>query len=381
MNPLAHKILMTLIKLNKIDRQMTIDGLKLYFEETEPKKEHLKLMAYLDVCAKVDTSIHPSEVVDELKKSYTLQQAESKITEISQSAINKDVEELQLHLRELQEKVEEVQTSEAVMFGDDITETIASVPSKFQLLNDTGNPLTALVVIGGASGIGKSSFVLNEVVSSLQMKVDVAIFSLEMHAKLLENRLMSNLGEIPLQDLMNDSYSGNGHVKLSSKYESIRESIKADLRKGEKYGKLYMYPSMFDPNKILATIKTQAKKGVKLFIIDYLGLVNFDSWVELKKYVITLNQLCMELGIVILLPTQVEIEKTPSGGLTYITKGSKEIMNSATLALLLYETAESKEAGLIELHVVKSRNGRECVIGLENRLDVGKFNDAVILKE
>jgi len=339
-----------------------------------------KLKAYLDVCSKVDTSFTPEEVIAELKKSYTLQQAESKITEISQSAINKDVDELQAHLRELQEKVEEAQTTEAVMFGEDIEEKIASVPSKFKLLNETGNPLTALVIIGGASGIGKSSIVLNEITHALEMKIDSAIFSLEMHAKLLENRLMSNLGNIPLQDLMNDSYAGKGHVKLAPEYEKIRTDIKKKLREGH-YGKLYMYPSMFDPNKILSTIKTLAKKGVKLFIIDYLGLVNFDSWVDLKKYVITLNQLCMELGIVILLPTQVDIEKTPSGGLTYITKGSKEIMNSATLALLLYETAESKEAGLMELHVVKSRNGKQCVIGLENKLDVGKFNDAVLLKE
>lgn len=295
--------------------------------------------------------------------------------------MDRNVEDLSQHLKELQASVDEVQTVEAVMFGDDIDEKIASVPSKFQLLNDTGNPLTALVIIGGASGIGKSSYVLNEVVSALENKIDTAFISLEMHSRLLENRLLSNMGEIPFDALMKDSFSGKGHTKLPKEYEDIRTSIKKKLKENIEYGKLYMYPSMFDPEKILATIKVLAKRDVKLFVIDYLGLVSFDSWVELKNFIIMLNQLCMELGIVILLPTQVEVEKTPAGGLTYITKGSKEVMNSATLALLLYKTVESEEAGLIELHVVKSRNGKLCVIGLENRLDVGKFNDVVILKE
>ena len=381
LNPLALKILMTLTRLNKNNREMTLDGLKIYFKETEPKREYLKLQAYLTVCSKVDTSIEPSEVIEGLKTTYTLQQAESKITEISKSAMDRDVDTLQQHLKDLQTSVDEVQTSEAIMLGDDIEEKIASVPSKFTLLNDTGNPLTALVIIGGAPGIGKSSLVLNEVVSSLEAKVDTALISLEMHAKLLENRLLSNMGEIPLQDLMNDSYSGKGHIPLSKEYEDLRQSIKRKLRDNKEYGKLYMYPSMFDPDRIISTIRSLAKKGVKLFVIDYLGLIDFDGWQELKRFIILLNQLCMELGVVILLPTQVEVEKTSSGSLTYITKGSKEVMNSATLALLLYKTEESELAGLVELHVVKSRNGRLCTIGLENRLDIGKLEDAVILKE
>jgi len=381
LNPLALKILTTLIKLNKNGREMTLEGLKLYFKETESKNEYLKLQAYLTVCSKVDTSITPNEVIDGLKTSYTLHQAESKITEISRSAMDRDVDTLKQHLNDLQTSVDEAQTVEAIMFGDDIDEKIASVPSKFKLLNETGNPLTALVIIGGATGIGKSSLVLNEVVSALESKIDVAFISLEMHAKLLENRLMSNMGNIPFEDLMKDSYVGKGHVKLSKEYEKVRQDIKNKLNSNSTYGKLYMYPSMFDPDKIVATIRTLAKRGVTLFVIDYLGLVAFDGWLGLKTFIILLNQLCMELGIVILLPTQVEVEKTSSGSLTYITKGSKEVMNSATLALLLYKTPESEEAGFIELHVVKSRNGRECVIGLENKLNIGQFNDAVLLKE
>jgi len=385
-NPLSFKILKTILRLARREEDIpTFEGLRLLFKESEHKSEALKLSAYLDVCESSDTSISPDEVIKSLKTSYALTQVESSIAEIAESAINKDLESLSISVKQLQDNVDGTMERKAIMLGEVINEEIASIPSFVDTLNIMGNPLTGLVLITGESGLGKSSYCVSECANALIKKEDATFFSLEMPARLLENRFMSNLGEIPFKELMDDSYTGKGHVPLRQEHSVTRERIRKAFREGNVYGNLHIYTDIFDADEILANIKRLARQGVKLFVIDYLGLCTFagaslNSWAELKRFTIQLNRVCMELGIVVLLPTQSTLEKSPNGQLTFTSAGTKELKNSATLALLLYQSVEAKEAGLIELHVAKTRNGRHCIVALEARLDIGRFNDLGLLE-
>lgn len=381
-NPLSSKILRTIIRLTKRESLPTFEGLRLLFKEAEHKSEALKLIAYLDVCAKVDTSIPPDEVLKSLKTSYALTQVESDIAEIAESAINKDIDALTASVKSLQKNVDGTKVVKSTLFGDEIdNNNIASVPNSFATLNDMGCQLSALVIIGAPSGGGKSMFVVNQMADSLRQKIPSAYFSLEMPIALLQNRFLSNLAEVELSDLMQDTYVGKSHVPMPEATKIKVDKVLRDFREGNIYGRLNMYDNIFDVEVIKAEIKRLARTGTKLFCIDYLGLINFKGgWVELKTFVIELNQICLEYGVVILLPTQVTIEKDSAGAITMTTKGSVEIFNSATLGMLLYQTAESKEAGLQELIVVKSRNGEKPKIALERRLNNSKYIDLGLLE-
>lgn len=383
-NPLAFKVYRALVRLIKNDIVPSVDSLVVYFKEKESESEYLKLKSYLTALKGQESDLPPEEVLSMALKSLAIRQVKSNIEEIAKGALDKDLDAVTEGVKSLNSSLDVASEAKPILLGEEIADNIASIPSTFETLNSLGNPLTGLVIIGGASGLGKSAYCVQEASGAISRLEDVAYFSLEMPPKLLENRLLSNLGGIPFGDLMRDSYSGDGHVPLSPYYEELRAQLRKDLLDRSKYGSLYILDSVFDGDEILANIKRLARRGVKLFVIDYLGLCTFktnsgNSWAELRNLVIELNKLCMELGIVILLPTQITLEKQPDGTLSYITKGSSELKNSATLALLLYQTEDSKEAGLIELHVSKSRNGRKAVIGLESRLDIGRLNDMGIV--
>jgi replicative DNA helicase len=381
-NPLAFKILKTILRLAKREEDMpTFDGLKLLFKESEQKSEALKLSAYLDVCASSDTSIPPEEVIKALKTSYALTQVESNIADIAESAINKDLDSLTESVKQLQASVDGTRSVKSTLFGDEIDNNIASVPNAFGTLNDMGCQLSGLVIIGGPSGGGKSMLVVNQVADSLMEGIPCAYFSLEMPLSILNNRLLSNLAEVELSDLMKDTYVGKSHVDMPKATRDKVNVVLDAFRKGDAYGRLNMYDTVFSADDIKAEVKRLARSGTKLIIIDYLGLVNFSGgWVELKAFVIELNQICLQYGVVIMLPTQVTIEKDSAGQVTMTTKGSVEIFNSASLGMLLYQTPESLAADLQELIIVKSRNGEKPKIALERRLNNAKFIDLGLLE-
>ena len=381
-NPLAFKILKTILRLSKREQELpTFEGLKLLFTESETRSEALKISAYLDVCMSSDTSIPPEEVLRTLKTNYALSQVESNIAEIAESAMAKDLDRLTENVKQLQASVDETRTVKGTKFGEEIDNNIASVPNAFDTLNDMGCQLAALVIIGGPSGGGKSMLVINQVADSLKEGINCAYFSLEMPLSILVNRLLANLAEVELSDLMKDTYTGKSHVDMPEDTRAKINAVLDDFRKGDTYGNLDMYDTVFSADDIKAEVKRLARTGTKLIVIDYLGLINFaGGWAELKAFVTELNQICLQYGIVIMLPTQVTIEKDSAGQVTMTTRGSVEIFNSASLGMLLYQTPESLEAGLQELIVVKSRNGQRPKIALERRLNNAKFIDLGLLE-
>lgn len=381
-NPLAFKILKTILRLSSRTNELpTFNGLKLLFKEKETKAEALKLQAYLEVCESSDTSIAPDEVLSSLKISHALSLVESSIADIAESAMNKDLDTLKASVKELTENVEATNVVKGKSFGGVIDNNIASVPSSFQTLNDHGCPLSGLVIVGAESGGGKSMLVTNQVCDSLSNQIDCAYFSLEMPLAILQNRLLANLADVSLKELMEDTYEGQTHVPMS---KETRDKINAVLNKFKTkdgtYGNLEFYDTLGSADEIMAEVKRLARSGTKLIVIDYLGLIPFaGGWAELKAFVQVLNQVCLQYGVVIMLPTQVDIEKTNAGEVTMKTKGSVEIFNSATLGILLYQTAETLEANLQELIVVKSRNGIKVKIALERQLDNARFVDLGLL--
>jgi replicative DNA helicase len=141
------------------------------------------------------------------------------------------------------------------------------VKTGIQVLDDFiyGFQLTDFVVIGGAPSMGKTAFVIAIFLNMLLNKSHPAFFSLEMGKKQLITRLLAMLSEVSLSDIRKKAIT-------QGQKEALRR--KAHLLAKEKF---LIDDKTGDLSQIINKIrKYNAKFGTKVFIIDYLQLVNID---------------------------------------------------------------------------------------------------------
>ena len=242
--------------------------------------------------------------------------------------------------------------------------------------------LEGVSVIGATSGGGKSFFIINQAYHSWKQGKDVVIFSLEMSDLQVESRLLSLMTGVPNNDII-ASRRYEKPIPLSKQDQDKLDKAREELN-SDKTANIYVESSEFNSGTIKDTIKYYAREhNVSLFIIDYLQLITYkeSSWQAKSEYVRELKILSTQLGCVILCPSQVHMEKTTDGGLTFKTTGTIELFNSSSLGLLLYAPPDLVDTDFIELHVVKNRHGITPVVNLKKNLAVSRFEDAGINQE
>jgi len=172
-------------------------------------------------------------------------------------------------------------------------------------------------------------------------------------------------------------------IPLSKEDDTKLQEARALLNSDET-ANIYVESSEFGAEPIKDIIKYYRREyGVTLFIIDYLQLITYkeQSWQAKSEYVRGLKILSTQLGCVILCPSQVHIEKTTDGKLTFKTTGTIELFNSSSLGLLLYASDKLLETDYVELHVVKNRHGITPIVNLKKNLAVSAFIDAGLHQE
>tara|TARA_Y100000593_G_scaffold88103_1_gene169798 strand:- start:765 stop:2051 length:1287 start_codon:yes stop_codon:yes gene_type:complete len=159
---------------------------------------------------------------------------------------------------------------------------------------------TDLVIIGGASSMGKTSFALAVLLNACKYSnTPSVIFSYEMSSNQLLKRLISMESEV------NNSYIINGTLG-KDEYLEVNKAI----------GRIEKLPINIDECNItsLNYLKSRIrdyvnKKGIKLVLVDYLQLVTFNNKnstreQEVSKVARTLKNLAKELNITIIALSQ-----------------------------------------------------------------------------
>jgi len=379
-NPLLFTILRTYQKYFKKHKQtLNKDDLLTLLKSSLSNSEFLKTEAYVKASVKSDSDISAFEVLQNLKRNYALRDVEGTISEIADATIEKDIDTLHQKANELKSIISSTVEKRHKKLGSDIDNNIFMLPSALPTLNSTGNKLCGVSIIGAPSGVGKSAYSAMEVVSNYRNGRSSVYFSLELPAKLLEARILSNMAEVPLSDILADLYPEDIRVPLSPEYKVKIDKVKAELLDPDTPD-IFIFDDVFTSSEMEGIIRTYNEEyGVELFIIDYLNLMSMSAtsdgstWQSKANFVRELNQLCLELGIVVLLPTQIDIEKETDGSLKMRTRGTTELLNTASLALLLYRPPESE--GMLELVVTKSRNAVKCTVALADELKYQRFVD------
>ena len=377
------KILKRLHQYNKKHSGLMLEtDLKLMLKAELNTVDFRKVEAYIEASKDFPTELTAKEVLHEANVALLLRQAESTLAEVTDAAIIKDKDLMLEKSKDLYDIVQAAKEKPSVAMGEEIEENLFFLDSFSESLNEITTGLSGLTIIGGMSGSGKSFYSVQEIVNQWHVGNSSVFFSLEMPAALLEARIMSSASGINLTDLIKSKLKGPRKVPLSKKDESVEKVWKKKFKEAKH--KIFILDDVYDMNEISANIMSYSvNHDIKLVVIDYINLASSntpgDAWKGLSNWAKDLNRIAIQRGLVILSPSQVTVQENPDGSLGITTRGSSELLNSASLALLLYRNEETKAAGLVALHITKTRNGEKAVIALKDELKVASFIDVGIL--
>lgn len=309
-----------------------------------------------------------------------MQEAESKLFELSQGNVKKDVTQINPVIKEALDLLE---------IAANRPEGLSGLQTGFDDLDKmtSGWQNSDLVIIAARPAMGKTAFVLSMAKNmSVTYKYPVAVFSLEMSNVQLVNRLIVNTCEIPGEKIKNGQLAPYEWEQLDFK---IKE--------------LYDAPLFVDdtPSLSVFELRTKARRlvrehGVKMIIIDYLQLMNASgmSFGSRQEEVSTISRslkgLAKELNIPIIALSQlnrgVEGRTGAEGKRPQLSdlRESGAIEQDADMVCFIhrpeyYKILEDEKGnsliGMAEIIIAKHRNGATGDVTLRFKSEFARFQN------
>ena len=306
-----------------------------------------------------------------------MQKAEADLFQLSNNSMKKDYVEIKPVLSEALKRIEDAAKR---------TDGLSGIASGFHKLDamTSGWQRSDLVIIAARPAMGKTAFVLSMARNIAEMKVPIAVFSLEMANVQLVNRLLVNVCEIPAEKIKNGKLESYEWAQLNQRSRAL-ESM----------------PIYLDDSAGLSIMElnTKARRLVKdhnvqLIIIDYLQLMNASGMKfgsreqEVSMISRSLKQLAKELNIPIIALSQLNrgVEKTEDKrpGLADLRE-SGAIEQDADMVLFIHrpeyyhitEDPKTSESllGIAEIIIAKHRNGAVGDVRLRFRAELARFQN------
>ena len=242
---------------------------------------------------------------------------------------------------------------------------------------------TDLVIVGGASSMGKTSLALAFAFNSaFYGKTPTCLFSYEMSSQQLLSRLVSSDSGIDNKWIMKGTLD---QTELSKIHESVGRIERVPLYVDECSSSSLKYLL----NRIRQYVIT---KKVKLFMVDYLQLVSNDKKgrsreQEVSEVARALKNIAKELNITIIALSQLNRgvgQRAESRPTIADLRESGEIEQAADVVVLVYRpeyygiTQDDKgnsTDGLAEIIFAKGRNIGTGVLGLRFQRELTKFHE------
>lgn len=309
-----------------------------------------------------------------------MQEAESKLFEISQGNVKKDVTQINPVIKEALNLLE---------IAANRPEGLSGLQTGFDALDKitSGWQNSDLVIIAARPAMGKTAFVLSMAKNmAVSYSYPVALFSLEMSNVQLVNRLIVNTCEIPGEKIKNGQLA-------PFEWEQLDFKIK----------ELYDAPLFIDdtPSLSVFELRTKARRlvrehGVKMIIIDYLQLMNASGMQygsreqEVSMISRSLKGLAKELNIPIIALSQlnrgVEGRTGIEGKRPQLSdlRESGAIEQDADMVCFIhrpeyYKILEDEQGnslvGLAEIIIAKHRNGATGDVRLSFKSDFARFQN------
>ncbi len=223
-----------------------------------------------------------------------------------------------------------------------------------------------LVILAARPSLGKSSLAFNIALNaSMNHKVPVGIFSLEMSKDQIIDRFISSLAGIDLWKLRTGRLSSEGE---DNDFQRIQRAMG-----GLAETQIYVDDSaMTDVLQMRAmTRRLQADKGLGLIIVDYLQLIDssristYDNMVQQMSVISrSLKGLAKELNVPVLALSQLSRaveQRTPQIPRLSDLRESGSIEQDADVVMFIYREdkyrTESERRNIADIIIAKHRNG------------------------
>jgi len=313
--------------------------------------------AVLRQLIEASTSIVSQAYGGGLAASELLDEAESKIFQISQFQKTEGFHRLKEMLWPTMERIEKLHSQ-----GKQVT----GVPSGFKDLDDltTGFQPNDLVIVAARPSMGKTAFCLNIAAHAAAHEHGVAIFSLEMSKESLVQRLLCAEARVDSQRVRRGTLSDTDFTMLA-----------------RAAGVLSSCPMWIDDTPALTLLEMRSKarrlrleNDVKLVIVDYLQLMRSPAYAENRVQEISdisrsLKALARELEVPVIALSQLSRASEQRGGerkpILSDLRDSGAIEQDADLVMFIhrsemYEPIDKEgnsNEGKAELILAKHRNG------------------------
>ena len=228
------------------------------------------------------------------------------------------------------------------------------------------------IIIAARPAMGKTAFVLNlSTYAAMHGKKSVALFNLEMTAEQLANRVLSNLGQIPIPKMRTGRLEHNDWRRLN---EAVSQLSNA---------KLFIDDT---PGITIGEIRSKCRKlansedGLGLVVIDYLQLITGPAKLagnrqqEVSEISRSLKMMALELGVPVIAAAQlsraVEAREDKRPIMSDLRE-SGSIEQDADIVSFLYrddyynkEARREDGASLSEFIIGKNRSGPTTTVEL-----------------
>ncbi len=307
-----------------------------------------------------------------------MQETESKLFEISQRNVKKDVIQINPVIKEALANLEVAANREDGLSG---------LASGFKKLDEftSGWQKSDLVIIAARPAMGKTALVLSMAKNmAVNYKFPIGVFSLEMSNVQLVNRLIVNVCQIEGEKIKSGRLDDHEWERLDSK---IKE--------------LYDAPIYVDdtPSLSIFELRTKARRlvrehGVQILVIDYLQLMNASGMnygsreQEVSMISRSLKGLAKELNIPIIALSQLNrgVESRQGEGKRPQLSDLREsgaIEQDADIVCFIHrpeyykitEDEHGSTAGLAEIVISKHRNGPTGIVRMRFENEFALFKD------
>lgn len=306
-----------------------------------------------------------------------LDKTESGLYRITQGNIRKDYRKMHELIHEAIEEIEKAKKN---------VDGVSGVPTGFHELDKvtSGWQKSDMIVIAARPGMGKTAFVLSMARNaSVDFNRPVAVFSLEMSAIQLVNRLIAGETELTSDKLRKGNLQPHEYEQLHTRIKKISEA-----------------PLFIDDTPALSIFELRAKcrrlkqqHGVELIIIDYLQLMTAggegkgNREQEISNISRSIKQIAKELEVPIIALSQLSRSVETRGGdkrpMLSDLRESGAIEQDADIVGFIYrpeyynitDVENVSTKGLAQIIIAKHRNGALEDVNLKFVAEFSKFEN------
>jgi replicative DNA helicase len=261
-----------------------------------------------------------------------------------------------------------VETWEQIERLHENKDEVRGVPTGFPDLDTliAGLQKSDLIILAARPSMGKTTFALDLVRNVALSGTPVGVFSLEMSAQQLVQRMLSAESRV-------DAWSiRTGHGLTQSHFQSLQEAA-SRLQKAPIYIDDQAGNSIVKMRSVARRLKSE--HGLGLIVVDYLQLMttskNHDSMVnQVTEISRSLKQLARELDVPVLALSQLSRAVESRGGRPRLSdlRDSGSIEQDADLVMFIHREDRYKEQhekdNITEIMIEKHRNGPVGMIKL-----------------